>query len=242
MVKRLLGILVFIICSSPVWAQGSFVQPTGVNFHASCTASACTSNTLTGQAAGNANLFGGEISGVGVTVTSVSSANSNTCVVDATESGSLTTVYVGHCYNINSGTETITAHLSVNDSGDLWLGEYHGMLTTAALDQTAVGTGTGTSLSAGPVTTVGNNEIIVVMGRVDVATTMSAGSGSFTLRAVDGAGGSQSMGFEDYAFTNTAGAYTGILTSANSSTWEVAMATYKTINTSPPTHGGWRVQ
>jgi hypothetical protein len=246
MKQKLRLIIICLAAASPAFGQGSFVQKT--SSFAPQSGTTCVTGTLTGQATGNINFVGIEY-GVGVTISSVASANGNTYVLDAgpiqggLNSGT-TWVALYRASNIASGSEHATVNLSGSVSGKCDLLEYRGALTSSPLDQTATGqngSGASATLSAGPVTTTQANEIMVAIGRIDAATTLTPGT-SFTLRDSDGSSGSQSVGVIDYTFTNSAGSYTATISAATSANWEIAFATYKTSNTTPNTDGKYTTQ
>jgi len=106
--------------------------------------------------------------------------------------------YVYYAMNIGPGTNTVTVSITSTATIRIAIHEYSGIATSAALDVTSGGQGTGTTVSSGNATTTDVRELVFGVGSSTNADTWAAGSG-FTLRQTP----ANKLATEDQVITTT---------------------------------------
>jgi hypothetical protein len=132
--------------------------------------------------------------------------------------------------NIAGGANTVTATFGASTNSDLYIFEYQGLDQTSPLDQNTSGSGTGTALSSGAVTTTVDSELIFGGGMSTFAGA-SAGSG-FTSRLTD------FNGITEDLVTTGAGSNTATASTSTSGNWVMNIATFKAAGSGGGGAGG----
>jgi hypothetical protein len=122
--------------------------------------------------------------------------------------------------NVVGGTTTVTGRSSISTQFAVSAAVYNGVKPNGALDQHTPAFGTGTTWSAGPVTTTAANELIAACGGAFNPGIPVAGAG-FTLREH----ANNQMGYEDRTVP-TAGSVSAAITAPSSQPWAMVMATF----------------
>ncbi len=180
------------------------------------------------QTAGNLNIVAVGWNDSVSSITSISDSLHNTYnIAGVVTTGTNLRQAIYYAQNIlpaaaATNTVTVTFNQAV-PFADVRVFEYSGLSTTAPLDVTALASGSGSTASAGPLTTASANELVFAAAMTG-GTINSAGSG-FTARIITGDG---DIG-EDMMVTAT-GSYTAtapVTPYAGSSTWVMQVATFK---------------
>jgi hypothetical protein len=138
-------------------------------------------------------------------------------------------IHLFYAKNIAGAANTVTATFSAaNNHPWLSISEFHGLNTTAPLDQTAKTQGLSASPSSGPtpVTTSANELIFGATGLPATFSgtgTVTAGTG-FTMLASDTSG---STGADETETVSSTGAYTATFSLSSSVNWSAIVATFK---------------
>jgi len=228
--RKLLGLVVLLLLSSPCWATYARVdRGTGT---AQATASSCAV-TLTSSAANDLYVIGAEAFDNTETISSVTvSSNSNaTAYVGPISNSTHNTEWLYYAIPTTSSGFTFTVNFSSSVFHSCVVVEFSGNPTSGITDHNATGTGNGSSLTAGSsITPTQANSLVVVLGGSDAATTMSAGT-NFTLNAHDtlSTGG---IGIE-YWIQTTATATNGPMSLSGSNNWIDIVADFNISGITP---------
>jgi len=177
------------------------------------------------QTAGNLNIVAVGWNDSTSSITSLTDSRGNTyALAGVLTTGTNLRQAIYYAKNILGGSNTVTVNLNQAAAFvDVRALEYSGLSTTAPLDVTAAASGSGSTASAGPVTTTSANELVFAAAMTG-GVMNSAGSG-FTARikTADGDIGEDMMVAATGSYTATAPVtpYNG------SSTWLMQMATFK---------------
>jgi hypothetical protein len=202
-------------------------QPSGVTFIQSNNTLSTTAGTTTVSTAFSSNVAAGDAIIVttmvgGTTTSSVTDTLGNTYTKAVqTLSGGTDEIAIFYALNSTGGADTVTAHYAVaNGFATVYIHEYAGVLTSAALDKTSSGTGSGTAVSSGATAaTTSANELLIGMATSDH--TITAGESGWNIR--QNAGGNMS---QDDVVSAT-GAYAATFTQNITGNWAAIIATFK---------------
>ncbi len=123
----------------------------------------------------------------------------------------------------SSGTLTVTAHTANNADITLAIHEYSGV---GSIDQHTTGSGTGTTSTAGPVTTTSANELIFGAYNNETASNLTATAGSgFSLRTSQNDNTAHEVLWTEDKTVSSIGSYSADMSFSGSSTWAAIILT-----------------
>lgn len=216
---------------APAAAGGSCCTIVGTALHTegtgSSVASLSTASTMN-VAAGNLVVVVCRFNNLsGTTPTVTDTGSTNTFVQAVTINSDMVLFYAKNTTAKNPDTFTCTHDTGPDFSfGAITAIQYSGASTSAPLDQTATGTGSGTTATSGSFTTTAANEVLVAAADQSAGfATFSAGTG-YTLEP---SSGQQIEASEDKVVTATQTGVTASMswTGVGSSTWNMVVATFK---------------
>lgn len=146
-----------------------------------------------------------------------------------TDSNQDVTAYIWYVPNCKGGSNTVTLTPSTADALEIHISEWTGLARSSPVDQTASGTGTGTTASSGSRTTAANGELI--FGYTFLFNTASAGGGFTDMSLGKG-------DLDEYQIQSTAGPIVATFTQT-SGAWLALMATF--ASASGGTSGSWSI-
>jgi len=208
------------------YVQGSYALNLNVN--------SLATTYLQAQLAGDLNVVAVAWDDPTAHVNSVTDSigNTYTLAVGPTSSGGIYTQSIYYAKNIAAAgalANTVTVAFNVNVDPDVRIAEYSGLDPTTPLDKTASAAGSGTTASAGPVTTTSANEVIV--GAAYFAG-LSTGAGSgYTLRLQS----DPELNMLEDQIVSSIAAYSATAPQDASDLWVMSMATFRAADTQAPT-------
>lgn len=161
--KPLLAIVVLLFSAGPIWANWGVVQQTASpqtgnsTVTATFPASVTPGDLILVQAIWSSTTFG---------VTSVSDTAGNTFISAAMAQGSSTTQQIAtqlfYAANVKGGSDKITVSIGGSTFFNIFIYEIAGAAATNPLDASAIGNGTGLSITTGSALTSAANEFVFV--------------------------------------------------------------------------------
>ena len=227
----MLGLLALSMCLvRPASATIAYVQGAGLNPN---TGSSVSVTFTAAQTAGNFNIVTVSWDDTTSTVLSITDTNGNKYVqagTSTTISGTVTQ-QVYYATNIGAaaaGTNTVTVGYSKSVLyPEVKIAEYSGISTTSPFDGMSSGTGTGTAIISGSLTTTNANDLLVADDVV--YGTSTAGDPNYTSR--DTVGGD----LEQDRIVSAVGTYTASDTQTPSSWWLIQLVAFKAASSAAPT-------
>lgn len=243
--RRLLPLLALLLFCVPAhavtWSHVNNCPP--VSTGATPTASIpCTwSSNVTATHLGVAYVYWASVTS-GITLNSLVGTHSGTWTCLAAQYQSVVSMYTSMCYICSmagSGSETLTATISMASVFNrIDAEEYSGNSTSGCLrtsNQTLNTSGsTSPALGAEAITASTGDLVVGAVGN-DVGVTITAGTGSYTIRGNDVA-----IGVEDQGVGSgvTGGSFTTPFTLSSSSPWNIDGAAFEPASTTVPTQVG----
>jgi hypothetical protein len=230
--KRFIALVCgFVALASSAYSAISFVQVGHWNGSAVVFAGA--------QTAGDTNFIYVTVTGTASAPTSVSDAiNGAYTLVGNSTANTSDTVYLYARFNIaaaSAGANTISVGAPSGGNISWSCAEYSGI--APILDGSVqTGSGTGTAISTGPLTTTNANDLILVVAGDANSGDITAGSG-YTRRIVN-TGQTNNFALEDQIVSST-GTFTGPMTGAASAAWSDLTVAFKASAAQSPVTGQW---
>ncbi|MBZ5700325.1 MAG: Ig-like domain-containing protein [Acidobacteriia bacterium] len=223
--KQILGVVVLLLFACPLWANWGVVQQSQGSLAKNTTNSAQFAGSVT---AGDLILVQINWNDATNSVVSVTDALGNTfsSAVGPAQQSSAESTQLFYAANVAGGTDRITVTMSGTTLINIFIYEITGAAATNPLDVTAVGSGSGTSVTTGSVATGGANEFVFVGIGNSSAAWDSTGAGFSGLQE-------HAFAFSEFETAATAGtAVKGVSTLSASSAWSAVLAAFHASSTS----------